>query len=111
GVVAGYETGGCWADSTGNSDSQWLSVGIMQWNFGQGTLQQLLHRFREKFSSEALFHKERDRIMPEYGRDFFAPACRAIPLAPRCEDFLRGQFGEKESLSPEFKAEVDRLFE
>jgi len=30
------ETQGCWAGGTGNFDGQIVSVGSMQWNFGQG---------------------------------------------------------------------------
>ncbi len=41
-IVARYETNGCWSGAAGNSDNQWLSVGVMQWNLGQMTLQPLL---------------------------------------------------------------------
>jgi hypothetical protein len=37
--VAQYESSGCWSGATGNFDGQYISVGVMQWNFGQGSLQ------------------------------------------------------------------------
>lgn len=111
-IVAQYETNGCWSGSTGNFDGQWLSVGVMQWNLGHGSLQLLLARFREKLSLRDLFVEERDRLMPNYGRQLFTPACRAIPVAQRCQDFLRRHYvGPENQLSPDLKVEVDRLFE
>jgi hypothetical protein len=38
---------GCWAMPTGNFDSQLISVGMAQWNFGTGSLQPVLKRWRD----------------------------------------------------------------
>lgn len=45
-VSGGFENGGgaSYQSLTGNFDGQGLSVGILQWNAGQGTLQQLLQK-------------------------------------------------------------------
>jgi hypothetical protein len=111
GIVSQYETGGCWAGTTGNPDGQWLSVGVMQWNFGQSSLQPLLKKFRDKFQSEADFSRERNRLMPQFGKDLFSQSCRTIPLGPNCKKFLENQYvGANQDLSPEFKSEVDNLF-
>lgn len=39
----------CFAKATGNFDGQGLSFGVLQWNFGQGTLQKLLTQMNEKY--------------------------------------------------------------
>ena len=36
------ETMGCWAMPVGNFDSQLISVGMAQWNYGTGSLQPVL---------------------------------------------------------------------
>jgi hypothetical protein len=36
------ETMGCWAMPVGNFDSQLVSVGMAQWNYGTGSLQPVL---------------------------------------------------------------------
>jgi len=110
-IVSQYETGGCWAGATGNSDGQWLSVGVMQWNFRQKSLQPLLRRFREKFPTQADFIRERNRLMPQFGKELFSPSCRAVPLGLNCGKFLENQYvGANKGLSPELKSEVDNLF-
>lgn len=110
-IVAQYETGGCWAGATGNFDGQLLSVGIMQWNFGQGSLQPIIKRFSEKFSSPAQFEKVRDELMPKYGKRFFEPSCRAIPIGKSCSAFLANlRFGKQEQLQQDFKEEINALF-
>lgn len=111
-VVATYETAGCWAGATGNFDNQWLSAGVMQWNFGTGSLQLLLKEFREKFSDRPLFDKKLAELMPHYGRKLFDTSCRTIPIGQRCIDFLRSQYiGDADHLSADFELEVNELFE
>ena len=109
-VVSRYETGGCWAGATGNSDGQWLSLGVMQWNFGQGSLQPILARFRSKFSDTELT-EQLARLMPVFGKQLFARSCTAKPIEQACITFLKTQYMRDGALQPAFKAETDRLFE
>jgi hypothetical protein len=110
-IISGFETNGCWSNATGNADGQLLSVGIMQWNFGQNTLQQLLKRYSEKFSSTDHYEKTRDELMPRYGKEFLAPPCRAIPIEQKCRALLaRVQDRSADGLSADFRAEIDALF-
>lgn len=111
-VVSKYETDGCWGGATGNFDGQWVSVGVMQWNFGQGSLQPLLARFKDKFENERSFEKERDKLMPIYGKDLFDAPCRAIRIGLRCKAFLQSQYvGSHKQLSKAFADELNSLFE
>lgn len=58
-VTSYYEGGYC--GIAGNTDGQGLSLGFLQWNFGQGTLQPLLLRvFNE--------HPQLTNLMPENGK-------------------------------------------
>jgi len=45
------ETMGCWAMPVGNFDSQLISVGMSQWNYGTGSLQPVLAAWRDGFHS------------------------------------------------------------
>lgn len=109
-VVARYETDGCWAGATGNFDGQWLSVGVMQWNFGQKTVQQMLKRFQDKFPA-AVFQQQRDHLMPKYGKQLFQDSCRAIPIGQTCRGFLNSVYDSSPSgLKLDFNNEVDALF-
>jgi hypothetical protein len=110
-IVARYETSGCWASATGDFDGQLLSVGVMQWNFGQGTLQPLLKRFSEKFSSQEHFRQVRDELMPRYGETFFDLSCRTPRIQEKCKAFLKSKMtGSKRDLDAELKKEIDALF-
>lgn len=59
-AVTSYFEGGYTAIA-GNSDGQGLSLGFLQWNFGQGTLQSLLLRVFNEFS-------QLTELMPENGK-------------------------------------------
>lgn len=110
-VVSKYETGGCWAGATGNSDGQILSAGVMQWNFNQGSLQPLLKRFIEKFSSHSHFESVLKTLMPNYGSQFLDISCRSIPIKKKCKDFLlSNMIGKNYALKKDFKKELDALF-
>ena len=69
------ETEGCWAGGTGDFDGQLVSVGFAQWNYGQGSLQPILIRYRNSFATTAAFEIERERSMPQYGKLIFSPGC------------------------------------
>lgn len=112
-LVAKYETGGCWAHPTGNFDNQLLSVGVMQWNFGQGSLQPLLKKFADKYPSQGQFKSAIKELMPKYGERFLDPSCRSIPkLGAKCIALL-SEVTEKKPGSPlkaDFATEVEALF-
>lgn len=46
--ITGSFEGAGWGGVARNFDGQGLSFGILQWNYGQGTLQKLLLRYQEK---------------------------------------------------------------
>lgn len=114
-IISKYETEGCWAGATGNADDQFLSAGVMQWNFGQGTLQPILKRYKEKFSSSELFEQELNALMPKFGNGFFDVSCRTIKsskikISDKCKSFLADLRHDQGNLHTEFKKEVDALF-
>jgi len=82
----------------------------MQWNFGQGSLQPILARFRSKFSDTELT-EQLARLMPVFGKQLFARSCTAKPIEQACITFLKTQYMRDGALQPAFKAETDRLFE
>jgi hypothetical protein len=117
-IIAGFETNGCWANATGNADKQLLSVGVMQWNLGQKTLQELLNRYKDKFQPPTLFHDRLNELMPNFGRPLFDLSCRTQkrsdgkypPVTEKCRSFLSSNYRGKK-LAPDFQKEVDDLFE
>lgn len=110
-IVSRYENGGCWAGATGNSDGQLISVGTMQWNLGQGTLQPLLKRYSEKFSTKKQFESKRNQLMPKFGTALFDPSCRSHPVKTACKNFLFENMSENRiNLNPELRSELNNLF-
>lgn len=65
-LTSSFETGNmppeCFCGITGDFDGQGISVGALQWNIGQGTLQPLLHEMFEKHEqvSKDIFHENLD---------------------------------------------------
>jgi len=61
-ITGSFETGAaipdCFAGLSGDFDGQGISFGVLQWNFGQGTLQPLLKRMCTDYgeTAQALFH-------------------------------------------------------
>lgn len=118
------ETEGCWAGGTGDFDGQLLSVGFAQWNYGQGSLQPILMRYRSSFATTAEFESERDRLMGRYGKLFFSADClrteRYINRKGRtdrhhapnanCVAAIRG-LQTRGRLNADFASEVNALFE
>lgn len=106
--VSQYESSGCWAGATGNFDGQFVSIGVMQWNFGQGSLQELLKRYKSKFTSESYFLSEVDRLMPINGRKLFAD-CLERKIGTICKSLVLGKNGSTK-LPGDVKSELDSLF-
>lgn len=117
------ETANCWGGVAGNSDTQLLSAGVVQSNFGQGTLQKLLARFKEKLVSANTFNSEIERLAPRYGKQLFSNGCIHYKpvkgdkerVTADCKTFLlaqqtidgRGRY----KVNDDFRAEVMALFE
>lgn len=67
-LTGSFETGAaipdCFAGLSGDYDGQGISFGVLQWNFGQGTLQPLLKRFCNEHGKLArtIFHDRFDQL-------------------------------------------------
>jgi hypothetical protein len=109
--VSLHETDGCWADPTGNSDEQILSVGVLQWNYGKryNSLQPLITAFERKFTSRREFIAWRTKEMPKYGSLVFSADCKSRPISDDCRiKLLNAQPNGK--LDPALQEELITLF-
>lgn len=67
-LTGSFETGAaipdCFAGLSGDFDGQGISFGVLQWNFGQGSLQPLLKRFCADHDelARSIFHERYDRL-------------------------------------------------
>jgi hypothetical protein len=86
--VSDYETNGCWAGPSGNFDKQILSVGVLQWNYGQNSLQPMIVLFERKFPSRRAFIAWRRKLMPQYGELIFSAKCKRSPISDECKRAL-----------------------
>ncbi|MEO5867782.1 MAG: hypothetical protein ABIS14_03610 [Sphingomonas sp.] len=105
------ETIGCWAMPTGNFDSQLVSVGMAQWNFGTGSLQPLLIRWRDGFASRRDFRRALAVLAPTYGALLFSKACLAVPVADACRAGILAAEDPAGHLNAAFAAELTAIFE
>lgn len=105
------ETMGCWAMPVGNFDSQLISVGMAQWNFGTGSLQPVLRRWRESFGSRRGFRRELAALAPTYGRLLFSRDCLAVPVRERCRAAILAAHDPQGQLHPLLRAELTAIFE
>jgi len=77
-LTGSFETGAaipdCFAGLSGDFDGQGISFGVLQWNFGQGSLQPLLKRICADHNelARSIFHERYDRLL-------------AVLSAPRAE--------------------------
>ncbi len=78
------ETMGCWAMPVGNFDSQLISVGMSQWNYGTGSLQPVLVAWRDSFGSRRRFREALRQLAPNYGALLFSRDCLAVPVREPC---------------------------
>ncbi|MBN2972201.1 hypothetical protein JW805_09260 [Roseomonas aeriglobus] len=104
------ETMGCWAMPVGNFDSQLISVGMSQWNYGTGSLQPLLVAWRESFHSRRRFKRTLRALAPTYGRLFFSKDCLKVPVGDRCRDGILAAH-ENGRINATLQAELTALFE
>ncbi|MBX3592911.1 hypothetical protein [Sphingomonas sp.] len=105
------ETMGCWAMPVGNFDSQLVSVGMSQWNYGTGSLQPLLHAWRDGFHSRRRFRRALRELAPEYGRLFFSRDCLDTPVRDRCRAGILAAHGQDGKLNPIARGELTGIFE
>ena len=105
------ETTGCWAMPAGNFDSQLVSVGMAQWNFGTGSLQPVLMQWRDGFASEPRFRQALAILAPTYGSLIFSPDCLTVPVTATCRTAILAAEDTQGRLSPAFEAELRAIFE
>jgi hypothetical protein len=105
------ETMGCWALPTGNFDSQLISVGMAQWNFGTGSLQPVLAAWRDQFRHRRDFKRARKDLAPVYGKLLFSKPCLAVPVADTCRAAILAAEDEKGGLNPVLAAELTAIFD
>jgi hypothetical protein len=105
------ETMGCWAMPVGNFDSQLISVGMSQWNYGTGSLQPVLKQWRDSFGSRRRFRRALAALAPTYGRLLFSRACLTVPVRERCRAEILAAHDAQGSLNPVLAAELTAIFE
>jgi hypothetical protein len=105
------ETEGCWAAPSGNFDGQLVSVGMAQWNFGQGSLQPLLKSWRSRFATPAAFLNARTVLAPTYGELLFSDGCLQASVSAACRSAILAAHGADGKLNPVITGELAALFE
>jgi len=105
------ETMGCWAMPVGNFDSQLISVGMSQWNYGTGSLQPVLTKWRDGFGSRRRFRRELAAVAPTYGRLLFSRDCLAVPVREACRARILAAHDAQGRLDPVLAAELTAIFE
>ena len=105
------ETMGCWAMPVGNFDSQLVSVGMAQRNYGTGSLQPQLIAWRDSFNSRRKFKRALRDLAPTYGKLLFSKDCLKIPVRQKCRDGILAAHGEDGKLNPTALAELTALFD
>jgi hypothetical protein len=105
------ETTGCWAMPAGNFDSQLISVGMAQWNYGTGSLQPVLARWHKQFRHRRDFKRALKALAPVYGKLLFSKSCRAVPIRDKCRAEILATEDEKGRINPVMEGELTALFE
>jgi len=73
--VSKVETSGCWAGVTGNFDGQLASIGVLQWNYGQNSIQPLLKSFKKKLRTSSALRRKFKRNAPKFGELVLSDRC------------------------------------
>ncbi len=105
------ETMGCWAMPVGNFDSQLISVGMSQWNYGTGSLQPVLAQWRDSFGSRRRFRRARAALAPTYGALLFSRHCLAVPVREPCRTAILAAHDAQGRLDPVLATELTAIFE
>jgi hypothetical protein len=108
-VTAQFETSGCWGGATGDFDDQIVSVGALQFNFGKGSLQKVLVKYKNNMGPK--FVSELKQLMPQYGAIVFSDACLSTSPSSKnaCRKMIYGDKTEQD-LPSSWKEEFDNLF-
>lgn len=105
------ETMGCWAMPVGNFDSQLISVGMAQWNYGTGSLQPVLEQWRAGFGSRRRFRRALAALAPNYGRLLLSRDCLKVPVRAPCRAGILAAHDAEGRLHPILAAELTAIFE
>lgn len=105
------ETMGCWAMPVGNFDSQLVSVGMSQWNYGTGSLQPVLKAWKDSFRSGHRFRRALKALAPAYGKRLFSRDCLKTPVRERCRADILAAHGTDGKLNPVILGELTAIFE
>lgn len=103
------ETGGCWAEPAGNFDSQLISVGMSQWNYGTGSLQPVLKAWKKALRGR--FGRTRKSLAPVYGKLLFSRDCLARPVRDKCRAGILAAHGSNGRLNAALFGELTAIFE
>jgi hypothetical protein len=103
------ETMGCWAMPVGNFDSQLVSVGMSQWNYGTGSLQPVLKAWKKRLGGK--FGRTRKALAPVYGKLLFSRACLKVPVKDKCREGILAAHKADGKLNPVILAELTAIFE
>jgi hypothetical protein len=106
--VSETETSGCWGGATGNFDGQLVSVGALQWNYGQSSLPAKLRLYRTRMGS--LFNAKVAALLPTYGQLIFSAGCLRDVITDDCKNGLLALM-DGTKLSRPLATEFDNLFE
>ena len=104
------ETMGCWAMPVGNFDSQLISVGMAQWNYGTGSLQPVLKAWRDSFRSGRRFRRTLKALAPTYGKLLLSKDCMKVPVRQKCRDGILGAH-DAGKINPVLATELTAIFE
>ena len=105
------ETMGCWAMPAGNFDSQLISVGMAQWNYGTGSLQPVLKRWRDGFRRKRDYKAALRAMAPTFGKLLLSKNCLAAPITVKCREGILAAEDARGALSPVLRAELTAIFE
>jgi len=103
------ETMGCWAMPVGNFDSQLVSVGMSQWNYGTGSLQPVLRAWKKRLGGR--FGRTRKALAPVYGKLLFSRDCLTVPVRDKCRRGILAAHGPDGKLDAVLLGELTALFE
>jgi hypothetical protein len=104
------ETSGCWSGVTGNFDDQIVSAGVLQWNYGQKSLQPIMLAYQAQFATDRAYEQELTRIMPTHGKLVFSRGCLTSPITDDCRNAIIS-LQPNNRLQLSLKQEFDALFE
>lgn len=99
------ETSGCWSGFTGNFDGEIVSAGILQWNYGQNSLQPIMKSYRDSVEASDL-----TRTMPVHGRLIFSSGCLRRPITDDCRNQILQVQRDPNSMRT-LREEFNALFE